>query len=107
MNPLYRAKSSNTEESESESINSLSSRQSFLHSERSVDSDYKSNSEEESEFRENIFKKQVNFREIATEMFDTMNALGVGTEENSPMKKALEERKHELEFNIGNYNRTY
>ncbi|MCP9262406.1 hypothetical protein DINM_005798 [Dirofilaria immitis] len=39
MNPLYKAKSSNIEESESESMISLSSQQSYLHSERSVDSD--------------------------------------------------------------------
>lgn len=45
------------EESESESVISLSSKQSYLQSERSVDSGYKSNPEERDEFQENIFGK--------------------------------------------------
>ncbi|CAG9531153.1 unnamed protein product [Cercopithifilaria johnstoni] len=71
MNPLYKAKSSNTEGSESESTTSLLSHQSYLHSEKSIDSGYKSNTEEENEFQENILKR-VNFHKIATEMLDTM-----------------------------------
>ncbi|OZC12218.1 hypothetical protein X798_00739 [Onchocerca flexuosa] len=96
MNPLYKAKSSNTEESESESMISLSSQQSYVRSERSVDSGYKSNSEEGNEFQENIFEN-VNFRNIATEILDTMKALGAGAEDNAAMRKALEDCEHELE----------
>ncbi|VDK75617.1 unnamed protein product [Onchocerca ochengi] len=96
MNPLYKGKSSNTEESESEFMISLSYQQSYVHSERSVDSGYKSNSEEGNEFQENIFEN-VNFRNTATEILNTMKALGAGAENNAAMRKGVEDCEHELE----------
>ncbi|EFO26741.1 hypothetical protein LOAG_01741 [Loa loa] len=104
MNPLYKAKSSNMEESESESMTSLSSRQSYIHSEQSIDNDYKSNIDEGNEVQENISGKQVNFHKIAMEMLDTMKAFGVEMEKNVSMRKVLEECDQKLEkLSIGNY----
>ncbi|KAM3717816.1 Pesticidal crystal protein Cry1Cb [Dirofilaria immitis] len=95
MNPLYKAKSSNIEESESESMISLSSQQSYLHSERSVDSGYKSNIEEGNDLQKILDK--VNFRKIATEILDTMKALGARADDNAAMRKALEDCEYEIE----------
>ncbi|VDN37862.1 unnamed protein product [Gongylonema pulchrum] len=104
VNPLYKVKTINIDESESESVASLSSWRSCSRSEHSFDSGYKSNdnAKEREMYKDKNFEKllrnqEMNFHEAATELLDAMKALGAGEEVNALVERTLEACEHELE----------